>query len=241
MSNRYSAVFFDLGGTLFSYREVARWTFSALLASAEKLGVEAKPRAVGRAYRDASNAANATYVDNPYYLHSDMFRDTFRLFAEELGADPTREFLDYSVAALRDALVGNMVLREDCLDTLRALKGKGLYLSIVSNIDDDYLMPMVAGSGLDAVLDHWTSSEEARSCKPDAEFFRLALEKAGCRAEQVLFVGDSPTHDIQGAKDMGMTAALIVEGDTKPPLQSGRESVPPDHEIRALSDLIGLV
>jgi FMN phosphatase YigB (HAD superfamily) len=100
---------------------------------------------------------------------------------------------------------------------------------------------MVTSSGLNQVLDHWTSSEEARSCKPDPGFFRLALEKAGCRAEDVLFVGDSPTHDIQGAKDMGMTAALITEGDTKPPLQNGRESTPPDHEIEALSDLIALV
>jgi HAD superfamily hydrolase (TIGR01509 family) len=241
MSSPYSAVFFDLGGTLFSYRDVGRWTFGALLASAKKLGVEAEGREIGRAYRDASHSANESYIDRPYYLHRDLFRDTFRLFAERLGGEASQDYLDFSVAALRDALVGNMVLRGDCLDTLRTLKAKGLYLSIVSNIDDDYLMPMVADSGLDAVLDHWTSSEEARSCKPDSGFFRLALQKAGCSAEQVLFVGDSPTHDIQGAKDIGMTAALIVEGDSKPPLQSSRESVPPDHEIRALSDLIALV
>jgi HAD superfamily hydrolase (TIGR01509 family) len=241
MSSPYSAIFFDLGGTLFSYREVGRWSFSAILASAKKLGVEAENREIGRAYRDASHAANESYIDQPYYLHRDLFRDTFRLFAKGLGAEPSQAFLDFAVAALRDALVGNMVLREDCLDTLRTLKAQGLYLSIVSNIDDDYLMPMVAGSGLDAVLDDWTSSEEARSCKPDAGFFRLALEKADCSAERVLFVGDSPTHDIQGAKDMGMTAALIVEADSKPPLQSGRESVAPDHEIRTLSDLIALV
>ncbi len=234
-------MFFDLGGTLFSYRDVGRWTFSALLASAKKLGIDAEPRDIGRAYRDASNAANERFVDQPYYLHSDLFRETFTLFADRLGARASQDFLDYSIAALRAALVGNMALRPDCLDTLRALKAKGLYLSIVSNIDDDYLMPMVADSGLDSILDHWTSSEEARSCKPDPGFFHLALEKADCRPEQVLFVGDSPTHDIQGAKGVGMTAALIVEGDAGPPLQDGREPTPADHEIRALSDLIALV
>lgn len=241
MSKPYRAVFFDLGGTLFSYRDVGRWTFGALLASAKKLGADAEGREIGRAYRDASRAANESYIDRPYYLHRDLFRDTFRLFAERLGSEASQDFLDFSEAALREALVGNMVLRSDCLETLRTLKAKGLYLSIVSNIDDDYLMPMVADSGLDAVLDHWTSSEEARSCKPDPGFFRLALEKAGCTAEQVLFVGDSPTHDIRGAKDIGMTAALIVEGDAEPPLQDGRESVPPDYRIQALSELIALV
>ena len=40
MSSPYSAVFFDLGGTLFSYREVGRWTLSALVSCAKQLGVE---------------------------------------------------------------------------------------------------------------------------------------------------------------------------------------------------------
>jgi len=240
-TNAYSAVFFDLGGTLFSYRDVGRWTFDALLASAKRLGVEAEPREIGRAYRDASNTANRQFVDRSYYLHSDLFRETFKLFADRLGRVPSEDFVEYSVAALRDALVGNMTLRPDCLDTLRALKERGLYLSIVSNIDDDYLMPMVADSGLDSILDHWTSSEEARSCKPDPGFFRLALEKADCQPEQVLFVGDSPTHDIRGARGVGMTTVLIVEDDAGSILQDGREPTAPDHEIRALSDLIALV
>ena len=61
-------------------------------------------------------------------------------------------------------------------------------------------------------------------------------------AEDVLFVGDSPEHDVQGAKRVGMAAALIVDGDGRPPLQSGREiPAKADFEIRALSDLIALV
>jgi putative hydrolase of the HAD superfamily len=241
MSDRFSAVFFDLGGTLFSYREVGRWTISALQASAQKLGVDAPMREVGLAYRSASREANGRYVQRPYYLHSDLFRDTFRLFAEKLDREATNEFLDFSERALRDTLIENMALRDDCLDTLQALKSRGLYLSIVSNIDDDHLIPMVERSGLDGVLDHWTSSEEAQSCKPDAGFFHLALKKAGCEADRVLFVGDSPEHDVQGASRVGMTTVLIAEGDAKPPLQSGREMPDPDHRIESLSELIALV
>lgn len=237
----YRAVFFDLGGTLFSYRDVGRWTLAALVGGAKQLGVEASIRELGLAYRAASRTANRRYIDRPFYLHRDLFRDTFRLFAEELGRDASESQLDWFEAALRDALVENMVLREDCLDTLRRLRTRGLYLSIVSNIDDDHLVPMVEGSGLCEVLDHWTSSEEARSCKPDPRFFELALEKAGCRAEDVLFVGDSPEHDVQGAKGVGMTAVLLLEEGAIPPLQSGRETMAPDHEIRALAELAKLV
>ena len=234
------AVFFDLGGTLFSYREIGSWTLQALLGSAKQLGVEAPVREIGRAYRAASREVNAGYVDRPFYLHRDLFRDTFRRFAEHLGGEPSEPFLDWSEAALREAVVGNMVLRDDCLDTLRTLREKGLYLSIVSNIDDDHLVPMVEDSGLTAVLDHWTSSEEARSCKPDARFFELALAKAGCDAGNVMFVGDSPEHDVQGAKPLGMTTVLIREPGSPPPFQTGRVDVKPDHEIASLSELVDL-
>jgi putative hydrolase of the HAD superfamily len=237
-STPYRAVFFDLGGTLFSYRDVGRWTLDALKGMAEQLGVDAPVREIGMAYRAASHEANGRYVSQPFYMHRDLFRDTFTGFAERLGKTPTPEFVDWSEDALRQALVDNVVLRSDCLETLAALRDAGLYLSIVSNIDDDHLMPMVERSGLSDLLQHWTSSEEARSCKPDPGFFQLALEKAERSPEEVLFVGDSPEHDIAGAKNLGMTAVLIVEEGAKPPLQSGRATVDPDHEIRTLSELI---
>ena len=239
-ASRYRAVFFDLGGTLFSYRDVGRWTLAALVGGAKQLGVEPPVRDLGRAYRTGRNA-NRRYADRPFYLHRDLFRDTFRLFAKELGREASETHLDWFEAALRNALVDNMVLREDCLDTLRRLHERGLYLSIVSNIDDDHLVPMVERSGLAQVLDHWTSSEEARSCKPDPRFFELALEKARCRAQDVLFVGDSSEHDVQGAKGVGMTTVLLAEEGATPPLQSGKPTVAADHEIHALSELMKLV
>ena len=235
------AVFFDLGGTLFSYRAIGRWTLPVLLGAARQLGVEAPPREIGRAYRAASREANAEYVDRSFYLHRDLFRDTFRRFAEKLGRSASESFLDWSETALREAVVGNMELRPDCLETLHSLRRRGLYLSIVSNIDDDHLVPMVEGSGLAEVLDHWTSSEEARSCKPDPRFFELALEKAACDAAQVMFVGDSPEHDVQGARRMGMTTVLISEAGTRPPFQTGRADVRPDHEIESLSEILDLL
>ena len=144
-------------------------------------------------------------------------------------------------AAQRDALFGGLRLRDDCVDTLRRLRGRGLYLSIVSNIDDDYLLPMVEQSGLQELLDHWTSSEEARSCKPDPGFFHLALEKAGRSPEEVLFVGDSREHDIQGARNVGMTSVLIVEEGSPLALLGPGTDTEPHHEIRELSELLDLV
>ena len=209
--------------------------------AAQRLGLNLPLREVGLAYRDASRAANARITQRDYYLHSELFEDTFVEFAQRLEREVDDELLEWFKAAQRDALLDNMVLRSDCLDTLAELKSRGLYLSIVSNIDDDYLVPLVERSGLNSLLDHWTSSEEAQSCKPHARFFEVALEKASCSADEVLFVGDSPEHDINGAKSVGMRTVLIREADVTPPLQTGQTTLAPDHEIETLSELKDLV
>ena len=241
VQGKIRAVFFDLGGTLFSYRDAGRHTVALLGEAAARLGRDVEPRTAGAAYRRASRTCALRYSDHPFYLHRDLFRDTFRDFARELDRVPTEPFLDWFEDAQRTMLLETMTPRRDCLETLWKLRARGLYLSIVSNIDDDYLVPLVERWKLDQVLDAWTSSEEARSCKPDPAFFALAVAKARCRADRVVFVGDSPEHDIAGARAAGMTTVLLSEAGTTPPLQSGKTAVAADHQIATRSELLPLV
>jgi FMN phosphatase YigB (HAD superfamily) len=172
-------VFFDFGGTLFSYAALGSQAFHLLTDAARRLGIEARAAELGPAFARASRAAWAAFAGRPYYLHRDLFQEAFRRWARELGAEPDQTLLDWMHARQRDALLERFALREGCLETLRELRARGLRLSVVSNIDDDYLHPMLERAGLDALLDHWSSSEEARSCKPDPGFFRYACRKAG--------------------------------------------------------------
>ena len=241
------AVFFDFGGTLFSYG-----AFQAAMRggdgegvpifaqAAERLGVPLDRRAIGKAYGTASARAFRKYNDRDYYLHRDLFEDSFHFFAEELGARADEDFVAWFYDLQRDTLIERFELRADCMETLAALRDEGLSLHIVSNIDDDYLKPMVERVGLQEVLDHWTSSEEARSCKPHPRFFELALEKAGVEARDVLFVGDSPAHDVAGAAPLGMSTALIVEEGAPPPGNFG-DLPAADHEVRNLAELVPIV
>ena len=238
---RYQAVFFDLGGTLFSYRGAGQGSASVITRSVERLGLDVERKTIGRAYRSASRASTLHFAQKPYYLHRDLFRHTYTGFARELGAEPTEDFLSWTETAQRDALLAHMKPREDAVHTLGSLRDRGVYTSIVSNIDDDYLFPLVERWNLDRVLDHWTSSEEAQSCKPDPEFFHVALRKAAREPGHVLFVGDSPEHDIQGANRVGMDSALIVEEGVDPPLQSGPVDAKPTYTISNLSDLIDII
>jgi putative hydrolase of the HAD superfamily len=239
---RPRAVLFDFGGTLFSYREVQGQAFRPLLGEAlQRLRVAAEPRAVGRAWKAASAETWRSFNPRPYYLHKDLFQDNFRRFAIELGAEPTADDLEWFHEAQRRLVHDGFALRTGCVAMLRALRAAGIHAGIVSNIDDDYLEPMLERAGLRSSLDAWTSSEAARSCKPHEAIFAHALAKAGASAAETVFVGDSPVHDVAGARRLGMRTILIRDGDEPAPGTAGFEAGVPDHEIRELLEILPLV
>lgn len=234
-------VFFDLGGTLFSYRHIARTNIPILIESVKHLGGNADAEQIKRVYAQASSDVSERYAETPYYLHRDLFAAMFIRFCELLEMPPSDEVRDWYLDSQREAMIKCLEIKHDCVDTLMQLKNSGLYLSIVSNIDDDMLEPLVARENLDRMFDHWTSSESAGSCKPHHGFFTHALERAALVASDVLFVGDSPEHDIVGAKALGMQTALIIEAGIEPPLQTGRGGADADHTIHALGELPDIV
>jgi 2-haloalkanoic acid dehalogenase type II len=241
---RPRAVLFDFGGTLFSYREVQGRAFRPLLADAlARLGVSAAPGEVGRAWKRAAAATWREFNPRPYYLHKDLFQDNFRRFAAELGAAATPADLEWFHEAQRRLVREGFALRPGCKETLTSLRAAGVHAAIVSNIDDDYLEPMLERAGLRGSLDAWTSSEAARSCKPHAAIFELALAKAGARAEESVFVGDSRVHDVAGARRLGMRTVLIRDGEGDAPGSAEGEAGEPHHvveDLRQIPALLGL-
>jgi 2-haloalkanoic acid dehalogenase type II len=237
---RVAAVFFDFGGTLFSYRRVGGGTGRLIVDAVARLGVAAEPGKIGAAYRDAQHGAYLSVGSAPYYLHRDLFAENWRRFAIGLGAEPDPAWIDWLIDTQRALVTESFALRDDCVKTLAALRDAGLHVAVVSNIDDDYLDPMIDRAGLCEVLHDWTSSEEARSCKPDAAIYRYACAKADCKPEEVLFVGDSPEHDIAGARAVGMTTALIREVGAPPPGSGVGAAGEPHHEIAELGEVLRL-
>jgi HAD superfamily hydrolase (TIGR01509 family) len=237
---RVAAVFFDFGGTLFSYRNVGGGTGRLIFDAVGRLGVKVEPARVGAVYRDASRDAYLALQERPYYLHRELFEEMWRRFARGLGAEPSEDWVRWLIDTQRGLVTEQFVLRDDCVATLSELRGAGLRVAVVSNIDDDYLQPMIARAGLTDLLDYWTSSEEARSCKPDAGIYRYACAKAGCTPETVLFVGDSPEQDIAGARALGMTTVLIREEGAAPPGTGVGASAEPHHTIERLAEVLPL-
>jgi 2-haloalkanoic acid dehalogenase type II len=239
--NGIRAVFFDLGGTLFSNVQIPVACMPVLEEAASRLGVERGVAGIGHAFVEATRETNASYVNRPFYLHRDLFLDTARRLLVSLGREESEEFSQWFYRAQRAVLIRQMVLRDDCLETLEVLRSRGLCLSIVSNIDDDFLEPMMQSLGLRPYFDHCISSEAAGSCKPDPGIFHFALQKVGCGPQEVIFVGDSRVHDIQGARAVGIRSVLITEEGGVSHLDDENFLAEPDHVIAALSELPEIV
>ena len=79
-------------------------------------------------------------------------------------------------------------------------------------------------------------SEEAGYRKPDPRIFRDALRAIGLTApEEVMFVGDNPVADIDGAKRFGMKAAWLRRGLPYP-----ADLHPPDHTIDHVTEVLNI-
>ncbi len=232
-------VLFDVGGTLFGYSANMG---AATGAALRRMQFDPTSAEVGQALRTASEETSRAFASRSAYLHRDLFRAQFSRVASLLGRDVSPAELDRFEDENRRNIIKHMRLREGVAAVLRALQERGVYRGVVSNADDDFLGPTLARGGIDDLLDAWTSSEEAGSCKPDTLIYLFALEKAGLPAETVLFVGDSLQHDIAGANAAGLRTVLIDNGLPVAPFSHGLNSlVSPDFEVTTLHDVINIV
>jgi putative hydrolase of the HAD superfamily len=223
--NAPRAVFFDFAGTLFSDRALREVHLAQLRFVGETIGVTASDAELRASYRDGMGVAYRSIATRPYYLHRELFGAAFVAMARALGGELDDDQVRRAVDLQYAATIAGAELRADCLDTLRELRQRRLHVQIVSNIDDEQLDGLVRRLGLEPAVDAWTSSEAAQSCKPDAGIYRCALGKAGCEPADVLFVGDSPAHDIAGPAALGMSTALLVAGARPVPPDTGADFV----------------
>lgn len=69
----------------------------------------------------------------------------------------------------------------------------------------------IAHAGLERYFDSIVIACEVDSYKPEPDIFWRTLAQLGVAPEDALYIGDSVTHDIAGAKAAGMQAALLSQ------------------------------
>jgi HAD superfamily hydrolase (TIGR01509 family) len=132
-------------------------------------------------------------------------RDAAKLLEQELGRPVPAALVDEQQVVLGKQLA-TFVLRDGTLETLDALRAKGVRLALLSNLASPYQEP-IRRLGLEAKVDVAVYSCDVGLAKPDPAIFRLTLARLGVAdPARALMVGDREDLDAQGAEGAGLRA-----------------------------------
>ena len=130
-----------------------------------------------------------------FLLHGPATEDLAN--AVEHGARLYRE----TYQASRQTVAGAVELLE-CLH-------RNVKIAVVTNNVRNEQVEKLHKLHLDHLIDELVTSEETGSIKPDPLIFHVALERIGCRADEVVMIGDSWKSDILGATQAGIRAIWL--------------------------------
>jgi putative hydrolase of the HAD superfamily len=192
MRNDIDGVAFDLDGTLYpNYRFYIR--LLPFILKEHKL-----LRAMGKARNHLRKI----------FSPGDFYECQARIMADILKSDPqsVHERLERLIYRGWEPIFKRVKLYSHVKETLRALREGGVKLGLLSDFPPESKLENLGLGGLwDTVL----CSENVGRLKPDPAPFLALAERMNIKPERLLYVGNSVTYDIIGAKQVGMKAALI--------------------------------
>lgn len=194
-------VVFDIDNTLYSFDRAHAAAFEALVSYAEqKLGMDRETFASGM---KAAQSRLKNYIGDKAAIHNRTIR--FQNLLESRGLPL------YPHVLAMDSLYWDTVIESSepfpgAPKTLKELKKRGIRIGIGTDMTARMQFRKLESLGLLPYIDFLVSSEEAGAEKPDPALFALCAEKAGCRKEECLFVGDSLKKDVFGAENAGLKA-----------------------------------
>jgi putative hydrolase of the HAD superfamily len=220
---RTTAVLVDALGTLVELQPPAPRLRAALAGEGFEIGEE---------QAQAGFSAEIAYYLEHHLEGSDRerladLRDRCATVLMEALAVPR---LDHATA--RRAMLASLEFTPypDALAALRALRGAGHTVVVVSNWDcslPDWLAPL----GLLELVDAVVTSADAGVAKPARAMFERALERAGAGPGESVHVGDSLDNDVEGARAAGIRP-ILIRREGEPP--AGVEFVRALTEVPAL-------
>jgi FMN hydrolase / 5-amino-6-(5-phospho-D-ribitylamino)uracil phosphatase len=221
------AICFDLDNTL--------WDVWPVIVRAEQAMydflAQRYPRVVANMTLEMMRSAREqTAAAHPQMRHDFTFlrKQTLREHAREFG------YAEAMVEEAFDAFIGarNQVeLYEDVLPALEQLHAR-YRLFTASNGNAD-----LGKIGLAHFFERTIAARHVGALKPDPAIFHKVIEGTDLQAHDVVYVGDDPHLDVEGARRAGMQAIWIDRQGSEWPA----EIAPAAHSVRSLTELVRLL
>ena len=219
MTTPISAILFDLDNTLFdreaAFRGVAEDFHAEFLVSSASLS------------RDDAVALMVGWDDDGYSNRREM-REAWLAQWPNAGLDFESFNGWYRQAMARRSLPDAAVN-----DFLARLNAEGMPWGIVTNGNGRNQRDKCRAAGLEALTHFIIVSEEQGYAKPDPRIYQDAMSALGLASpDEVMFVGDNPVTDIDGARAFGMRTAWVSRGRQFP-----ADLRQPDYVVEGVLDL----
>ncbi len=203
------AVIFDIDNTMYDFDEANKAGIAAVLAYTKKhFGMEEEETKA--LLKKCMNSIMERTGRNHATWHNRLLR--FQHFLEEIGSTDYQKAMEmYHI--YWDTVLEAMQPEPGLADLLERLKQRGIKIGIGSDMTAYMQYKKLEKLGVLQYLDFLVLSEEAGAEKPSPQFFELCLEKAGCRPEECVFIGDNPEKDVTGAAKYGLIGTWYHPGE----------------------------
>ncbi len=247
------AVVFDLGHTIWDigpHPAALDAAYAAMRAAlAERLGRDDLPSAT--AFRDA--VRDVLVEASETYFASDGTYATHRLVVEQ---PPSTRWVDEGCRKLGVELEPGLlaeitpplfategealIVGDGTLEALHDLDASGYGLGCITNTlaDTASIRAMLRRHDIEQLMRSVVVSADEGYRKPHRSLFEKSLRELRVQPHEAAFVGDSPVHDIAGAKAAGMYAILTQQYATRLYADATRQ---PDAVIHRLGELKSLL
>lgn len=210
-----NTVLFDMGGTLedIYYNEettaaVMEELQEVLRANGLEPGCspeEFRTRVLGGLKRYKQWSESAMRELKPEEIWPDYYLKDFDLDLEKLL--PITEVL----ANLWEVTYYHRELRPGVKDMLDALKERGYRLGVISNNASLYnVFDMLEDYGIRDYMEDVAVSSVTGYRKPHPEIFRISMRQMRCKPEECVYMGDTLSRDVIGAKRAGFGKAVQI-------------------------------
>jgi HAD superfamily hydrolase (TIGR01509 family) len=189
MGERVKAVLFDVDGTLVdtNYLHAVSW-WEAFAQAGHDIPMARIHRAIG--------------------MGSDQLLNMLLPAERDTGADAA---ISAAHGALYSVYWSRLRPLPGAADLLRACRRHGLRVVLASSADPAELDVLIAALGAGEAVDEATSAGDVDQSKPAPDLVQVALDKAGLRPAEAMFVGDA-VWDVQACQRAGVACVGLLSG-----------------------------
>ena len=218
------AIVFDLGHTLWDITPqpaaLARAYIEMRATLVQRLDRDDLPEAAAfqRAVRDVLHEAAKTYFADGPGLREPPPHEWVEQACRRLGVDVDEKLLREIAPPLFATEIDGLVVGDGVHAALTELSEAGYRLGCITNTlaDTTAIRAMLRRQGFEAMMRSVVVSTDVGWRKPHRSLFDRSIRELDVAPDEAVFVGDSPVHDIGGAKAAGLRAVLTRQYVERP-------------------------